>query len=445
MKTPPLSYGSLAVYPYSPELAARYEFTTHFGDPVRLWVPLSNNTMGVPRGLCPVGDNDARSSGYPVNFKSKIVPRDAAQAGAIDGVVQFLSAGRSGIMSAPTGKGKTVMSIAAAAKIGVSTLVVVPKDDLLKQWEERLFQFTDLKRHEVGRIQQDVCNPAGKVITIASLQSIAKPDRYPSDIWKMFGLVIFDEVHRLGAEYFSTVAHLSSAKLRLGLSATVNRTDGKDVVFKAHIGPVRVKLEKADLTPKILRYTSTWECPRRRNPNTGNWHKIPHSGTKAGHVENILVADPVRNLLISYIGAMCYNTDRNTVLFSSRTGHLEELERLLVLRGVPRSQIGHYYGAMKGTELKTQGDKKFILATWAKMSEGTDIPRLDACIMASPRSNIEQGLGRILRLHPNKKPPVAFDICDNDSPVFKGFQRGRDKLYSRLGAPVKYMETPNLT
>lgn len=439
MKEPPERYGALAWYPWTRELADRFTMSSRFGDPIVLWTQ-EGKMLGLPRAFCPVGPNDERVDGYPVDFKSKIVARNQEQEDAIAKTVAFLKAGQSGLLGAPTGKGKTVMSIEAAARVGVSTLVIAPKDDLVKQWDERILEHTELKRHEVGRIQQDVCNPFGKVITVASLGSVAKPGRYSDDIWKLFGLVIFDEVHRLGADYFSTACHLSQARLRLGLTATPKRSDGKEVVFLGHIGPMRVKMEKADRTPKVLRYASPWKCPRRRNPQTGLVEVIPHSATKGGHVETMLSKSDARNMMLVYFMKHAYDAGRHTVIFSSRTAHFKELERLAVLNGIPRSALGHYYGSMKSEAMKAEGVKPLVFATWGKMAEGTDIPSLDTAILATPRSNVEQAVGRILRKKDGKKESVVFDLVDDDSPVYKGYAKGRNKFYSRIGAKIVEME-----
>ena len=52
------------------------------------------------------------------------------------------------------------------------------------------------------------------------------------------------------------------AKWRLGLSATPDRADGKELVVYSHIGPIRAKTEAQLMVPKVLRFTSAWQCPR---------------------------------------------------------------------------------------------------------------------------------------------------------------------------------------
>jgi superfamily II DNA or RNA helicase len=74
------------------------------------------------------------------------------------------------------------------------------------------------------------------------------------------GMVVHN-CHRVAADQFSSVCFNVPAKLRLGLSATPERQDGKEFVLHAHIGPIRVKTKVLAMLPKVLVYTPDWECP----------------------------------------------------------------------------------------------------------------------------------------------------------------------------------------
>ena len=112
--------------------------------------------------------------------------------------------------------------------------------------------FLGLTPDEVGEIRGDKCEVVGTKFCVAMIQSLSKDGKYPEWITKGFGLVIFDEVHRLPAEQFSTVADMFPALLRLGLSATPYRADGKELLIQAHIGPLRAKTEAQLMVPKVL-------------------------------------------------------------------------------------------------------------------------------------------------------------------------------------------------
>ena len=70
-------------------------------------------------------------------------------------------------------------------------------------------------------------------------------------------------------------------------------------------------------------------------------------------------------------------------------------------------------------------------------SEATDLPWMDTCILATPRSDVVQIVGRVLRQYPNKKQPIVIDIIDDDSTILLNFARKRRKWYDQIGAAVQ--------
>ena len=436
---PPLQTAALAKYPFSPALVKKFSTVSRFGDPLVMYEASPDKKfLYVPRACCPVGPNDNRAKGFATRIHSKFVPRNSEQQRVIAESLGLLQAGKSFIIQAGTGTGKTVMSLKLIDEIGVCALVVASKDDLVKQWIARIQEHCDIKRKDIGLIQQDVCQVYGKKIVVASLHSLAIPDRYPSAIRSLFGIVVFDEVHRLGAETFSKVAGLFPAKLRLGLSAEPRRVDGKEIVFFSHIGPIRVVSNAVPLKPKVLIYDSNWTCPRVKNAE-GKIRRIPHVPGRCGHVVNILFKDRTRNYLIASLAKKAFDVKRRTTIFSTVKDHLDVIEAMLVRLGVPTSGIGHYYGTMKSDQLARVATKGIILATPGKMGDGTDIPWIDTCILAAPISDVRQIVGRHLREYPDKKVPVVFDIRDNDSHVFEGYAKKRDAYYASVGATVQVM------
>jgi predicted helicase len=79
--------------------------------------------------------------------------------------------------------------------------------------------------------------------------------------------------------------------------------------------------------------------------------------------------------------------------------------------------IGYYYGGMKQDELKCSETKQIILGTYCMISEGFDVKGLDTLVLASPKSDIVQSVGRILREKPEdrKHIPRVIDIVDDYS------------------------------
>lgn len=443
MDAPPLITGAVCVYPFDAMLARRLTIPSRFEEdtPMLLYTKLSDDFMGLPWHLCPPCADDRRSAGHPIYLKSKVVPKDAEQARCIPEIKAHLRAGRSFITKAPTGSGKTVMSIDAICDHGRTTLVVVPKDDLVDQWVERILQYTDASPAQIGRLQGDECDVEGKAIVIGSLRSLAKMWRYPPWVYSYFGLVVFDEVHRLAADLMSQTIQLFSSKQRLGLSATVKRKDGKDLLLEAHIGPILVEATVMQLVPRVNLVQTGWKCPRRPDGEFA----IPHSMGRIALAERSLYNNGDRNGMICRIAAAAVQKGRRTVIFSGQTEHLEMLELFLPRFRVSPHDIGKYYGNTRGPKLAREGQKRIVLATPGKMAEGTDIWQLDTCILGVPISDPEQIVGRILRedpfrdTNPTKQHPVVFDLRDDDSWVLEKYAQGRVKFYTRIKAPMQWV------
>lgn len=445
MSEPPASYGAMAEYPFSVALQQRFTTFSRFGDPVLLY-KINQGRILLPRAVCPVGANDTRVPGRPVEFTCSLKPRSDEQARVINATTDFLLAGQSGLVQCPTGFGKTAVTQPVIANVGVKTLVILPKTDLLwgdQQWLWSAKKFLGLTDNDIGIVQQDTCLVKGRKVIFAMLHSLAIPGRYDMSLFEDVGLVIWDEVHRLPADQFLSTATLFPAKLRLGLSATPERADGKEIAVYAHIGPVRVSSKAIPMKPKVLAYRTAWQCPRtmRPDPKTGvkKIVPLPHSPGKCTHIFKLLAKDPTRNKLLAEMIETAWRKKRKLVVFSHLIDHLDTLRAAAGAEGVPFKDMAYYVGGMKTQDLEAAKVKPVILTTPNMMKEGTNLPWLDACLFATPMSDIVQATGRILREYPDKPTPIIFDITDDDSPVFAGYAKNRRLFYKKLGAEVVEM------
>lgn len=139
-----------------------------------------------------------------------------------------------GIISIPCGGGKTVIALKIASLVGKRTLIVLNKDFLIAQWRERINDF--LPRASVGIIKAKKVDVDNRDVVLASLQSLSTKD-YELD-YSSFGMLIVDEVHRTGTHVFSKALKKLSCNVMLGLSATVERKDGMERIFKNYLGEV---------------------------------------------------------------------------------------------------------------------------------------------------------------------------------------------------------------
>jgi len=75
--------------------------------------------------------------------------------------------------------------------------------------------------------------------------------------------------------------------------------------------------------------------------------------------------------------------------------------------------VGYYVGGMKEAELKKSETKQIILSTYVMVSEGLDIPSLNAEFLITPKTDVVQAVGRILRAKHAHHHPVIYDFVDS--------------------------------
>lgn len=337
------------------------------------------------------------------------------------------------ILRADTGSGKTVMLLKMWTLLKVPALVIVPKSDLIEQWEERIQQFVELEAEQIGRARQKVCSYKDKPITVGMLHSLCK-DKYSKNFKNNFGLVIFDELHKLGANTFSKVGGMFPAKYRIGATATLRRADGMSKVFYSHLGNEVIKVEKGDNPdPQIIsvRYGRT----------SG---KIPHwcrsKVQRRGSLFSLLAANNDRTDWIAYYANEIYKTDRQTLVLGERIAQLQMIIEFLTKKyNVPKEDVGLYIGKTSPKERERIAEKcKIIVATTSMLALGTDIPTLRGLVFATPMADAEQAIGRICRFSLNSKPPVVIDFVDATYKEGINWFRARKKLYERKEWELQY-------
>lgn len=408
--------------------------------------------IAVPRNCCPVpqGNRDQRSRGKRTVFISTVKPLDDDQAFFIKRGKQLIREGLSFVAKAPTGFGKTVVTMPLIAQARTTTLIVVHKEDIEDQWRDALTKFLKLKPSDIGLVKGDICNYKDKKVVIAYVQSICKKDRYPEALYKYFGLVIFDEVHKLGAEEFSQTAWRFSAYQVVGLSATPYRKDGRDILITAHIGTIMIDIKQIQLVPKIIAAHTRYQIPLvpRWNPEKGRQEMVlmPHDAGRLGGLIKHMREDKARNAIICDFIKKCVDHGRYSIIFSENKDHLKILFEQLVTYGIPRHEIAYYVGGMSKKQRDEAKKKKVCLATYAMTESATDNPIWSVGVMATPRADVNQIIGRVLRRHDSKccalnpeegkKIPIVLDLIDDSSKVLLGYFGSRKKYYDSIKAPM---------
>jgi superfamily II DNA or RNA helicase len=330
-----------------------------------------------------------------------------------------------GIISVPCGYGKTVMALYLITLLRRKTIIVVHKEFLINQWRRRIQEFIPSARIGViqgPKVEVDDCD-----IVLAMLQSVSMKE-YPDSVFESFGFTIVDECHHIAAEVFSRSLPKINSWFSLGLSATPKRTDGLHRVFHWFMGPMVYYLNKrsdANVQVRVIRYNCSDPAYCAEETTANGQVCVPR-------ILNNVAGYWRRNEVIRELVKGLVEDNRKILILSDRREHLVTLEKLIQ----SFATVGYYVGGMKEAALDASEEKQVILGTYPMSSEGMDIPSLDSVVFATPRSNIEQSIGRITRkIH--EQGAVAYDICDMFS-VFKRqfFQRAR--VYKRLGYEVTY-------
>lgn len=285
----------------------------------------------------------------------------------------------------------TVVSLYIACNIGLKTLVVVNKQFLLDQWEERIKKFVPSAR--VGRLQRDIEDVDDCDIVVGMLQSIAMRE-YDDYIYSDFGMVIFDEVHVVPAPVFSRALLKLCAPYVLGLSATPVRKDGLSKVIHWFIGPTFFEhclSNKAEVTVRTVEFHLSRRLPMNMAAAT-----------------TILCNMPERNALIAREIIKLASSCHKVILLSDRRAHCDTIKLMLTKSGI---ESALYLGGMSSYELTQSVKRQVLLATYSMAQEALDIPSLDALVMATPRSSVVQACGRILH-GKTSLPPTIVDVVD---------------------------------
>lgn len=331
-----------------------------------------------------------------------------------------------GLLELACGMGKTVCALNICSKLKLKTLIVVHKEFLMNQWIERIKQF--LPNARIGKIQGKTIDIEDKDIVIGMLQSISTKD-YPQEIYKQFGFSVFDECHHMSAEVFCRSLFKIITPYTLGLSATMNRKDGLTKVFKMFLDEVVYKKLKHDTQQKVIVHQIQYKCndPEFLETQLNYMGRVHHSLM----IKKICQYTPRTEFIIRIIQDIFKKEPNHQLMvLSQNKSLLNYLYTAIISRNI--QSVGYYVGGMKEEKLnETAQTKKIVLATYAMAEEALDIKTLSALIMATPKTDVTQAVGRILRTH-HKHQPVVYDIVDPHS-IFQVQSKKRKTFYKKQG------------
>lgn len=333
-----------------------------------------------------------------------------------------------GLLELPCAYGKTVLSLNIISRLKKKTFIIVHKEFLMNQWIERIQQF--LPKARIGKIQGPIIDIDDKDIVIGMLQSLSMKE-YPTSLFESFGLTIIDEVHHISSEVFSNSLFKLVTKYMLGLSATMNRKDGTTNVFKMFLGDVIFKGkrdEEREVTVRGIQY--------QVDDDEFNEVKLDYRGNVAYStmISKLCEYNRRSEFILKVLSDMLQeNPSQQIMVLAHNKNILKYIHDAVAHRNI--ATVGYYVGGMKEQALKETEGKKVVIATYAMAAEALDIKTLTTLIMATPKTDIEQSVGRILR--EKHSSPVVVDIIDSHD-TFQNQWRKRKTFYKRENYKIIY-------
>ncbi len=378
---------------------------------------------------------DRRFGGTPMPFGFNGALR-AEQKQAADALLQH----ETGVLSASTAFGKTVVAAYLIAQRQVNTLVIVHRRQLLDQWVEALSRFLDIAPKEIGQIGGGKHKTTGK-LDVAMVQSLIRGG-VVDNLVERYGHLIVDECHHISAVSFEQVVRQSKARYITGLSATVVRKDGHHPIIFMQCGPVRYRVsdrqqaEKRPFDHRVIVRPTHFRLPPHQQDTTSQ---------PIQELYALLARDEERNHLIVQDVVAAAHAGRFPVLLTERRDHLdllanllaERVQNVIVMRGGmgkrQRQQLADRIASLPSDQ------PRVIVATGRYLGEGFDNDQLDTLFLGLPiswRGTLTQYAGRLHRLNAAKKEVTIYDYVDFEVPVLAKMYARRRAGYKAIGYEI---------
>lgn len=343
--------------------------------------------------------------------------------------------GGGGILQLYTGAGKTVIALKIISELKKKTLIIVHKEFLMNQWIERIEEF--LPNAKIGKIQASICDYKEKDIVIGMVQTMYSKD-FPQELYNEFGLTIVDEVHRISSEQFSRTLLKIITPYMLGISATVKRKDGLERVLYDFIGPIVYAKERDGtdiVSVRAIHYTSNdVEFNEVETDFRGN---VKYSTM----ISKLCAFNPRSDFIVRVLSDLIIETPKTQIMVLAHNRCLltylyDSIQKNNI------TTVGYYVGGMKDIHLKETESKQIVLATYSMAAEALDIKTLSTLVMVTPKTDIVQSVGRILRMkHDN---PIIVDIVDLHD-VFKNQWKQRKTFYKKSNYRIFSIDSKEYT
>ena len=298
------------------------------------------------------------------------------------------------IINAWVSWGKTFTGLAIAGKLGQKTLIIVHTVPLRNQWAAEVEKVYGITPGIIGSGKFDLSSP----VVIGNTQSLY---RRIQDIRREFGTVILDEMHHVSSPTFSKVVDTNYARYKIGLSGTIERKDGKHVVFRDYFGQKVIKPPKENyMTPSIWVHRSEIRFMDGSNIPWAN--KVTQLAYNEEYVHTIAL-----------LAAAFATKGHKVLVVSDRVHFLQACAELAGDKAIcVTGEVPHEQRETLMSKI-TDGKANILFGTQAIFSEGISLDDLSCLILATPVNNeplLTQLIGRVIRQKEGKRNPIVVDI-----------------------------------
>lgn len=408
--------------------------------PLKLWYKHpSKSLIGIPKffGMSSFGKSlvDKRTEGIQVNFSlnSEIVLKDIQHQG-VNKYLESMEKWGGGFFVADCGFGKTFTMASVISKLNRKAMIVAPNLTLLAQIRSEMEKCLD--GCSIGILQgapneKKLLALEKSTLIVASLSTLAQFS-YPPNFWKTVGTVLFDEAHLMCAKSLCAILPHIPARYLGGFSATPTRGDKLDYVLYWLLGPTAFVYQR---TPEITGKRGTVIIQKTQ----GFLIPTPFTFSKDGMFSALLTSiaqHEERNQFILNITRTNCETRKKILLLTAFREHAEFFHTKLLESGITCQLLLGGPKKRKRSEMKLELSEEqtfqCTVATYKLLEMGYDDKFLDTLILCTPKSTIQQTVGRVEREAPGKAIPLVIDIVDSNQ-MLQGMWKKRQTFYKSRG------------
>jgi superfamily II DNA or RNA helicase len=359
-----------------------------------------------------------------------------------------------GVVVLPTGAGKSHVAILAIDEKRRSTLVVAPTLDLVRQWYDLLTTTFGGPVGLLGGGEHDI-----QPLTVTTYDSL---HLHAENIGSRFGLVVFDECHHLPSPAYALAARACLAPFRLGLTATPERTDGRELDLEHLIGPVAYRKDIVELSGDYLAEYETECVSVELSPDERAEHDAERAvyrefvtshgirmSQPSGWGEFIMLSarsDDGRRAMaayrrqraiafapaakLEYLGHLLHLHRRDrAILFTQDNATAYEIaRRFLVPVLTHQTKVRERSALLAGLAAGTYR----AIATSKVLNEGVDVPDANVAVILSGSGTVRehvQRLGRILRKKEGKRAVLYELVTEATTETYTSDRRREHSAY----------------